>query len=38
LVRALKEEHDKAVRINVMKILSVLSVAVAGFGVWYMGK
>lgn len=38
LVRGLKEEHNKAVRINVMKILSVLSVAVAGFGAWYMRK
>jgi hypothetical protein len=35
LVRGLKEENDRAIRKNAVKVLGIVSAVVAGFGVWY---
>jgi hypothetical protein len=35
IVRGLKVENDKAIRRNAVKILGIVSVAVAGLGFWY---
>jgi hypothetical protein len=38
IVQGLKEEYDRAVRRNAMKILGVLSTAIAAYGIWYARK
>ena len=35
LVKGITDEYDRQIRINATKLLSIVSVAVAGFGIWY---